>query len=47
MRPYLKNSITKKGLGGVAQGIGPEFKQYPPKKKKLEPLFILKTFFSE
>jgi hypothetical protein len=37
MRPYLKKPITKKSAGGVAQGIGPEFKPYclpPPNNKK-------------
>jgi hypothetical protein len=36
MRPYLKKAITKqKRAGGVAQGVGPEFKsQYRIKKQK-------------
>jgi hypothetical protein len=38
MRPISKKAITytqKKGAGGVAQGVGPEFKpQYYKKKKK-------------
>jgi hypothetical protein len=35
MRPYLENTIMKKRAGGVAQGVGPEFKsQYSKKKKK-------------
>jgi hypothetical protein len=34
MRPYLEKPITKTA-GGVAQGVGPEFKpQYHAKKKK-------------
>jgi hypothetical protein len=34
MRPYQKNQSQKRG-GGVAQGVGPEFKpQYCKKKKK-------------
>jgi hypothetical protein len=40
MRPYLKNTQHKKTTGGVAQGIGCEFKpQY--KKKKREKYFLL------
>jgi hypothetical protein len=32
-RPYLKETITKRA-GGVAQGVGPEFKpQYSTKQK--------------
>jgi hypothetical protein len=35
MSPYLKNTHHKKRVGGVAQGVGPEFKpQYWKKKKK-------------
>jgi hypothetical protein len=37
MRPYLKKPIKKGGggIGGVAQGVGPELKpQYQKKKKK-------------
>jgi hypothetical protein len=26
MRPYLEKTFTKKRAGGVAQGVGPEFK---------------------
>jgi hypothetical protein len=26
MRPYLEKPFTKVGLGGEAQGVGPEFK---------------------
>jgi glutamine amidotransferase-like uncharacterized protein len=34
VRPYLEKTLHKKG-GGVAQGVGPEFKpQYCKKKKK-------------
>jgi hypothetical protein len=35
MRSYLKKNPSQKRAGGVAQGIGPEFKpQYCAKKKK-------------
>jgi hypothetical protein len=35
MRPYLKNTQHTKRAGGVAQGIGPEFKpQYRKKMKR-------------
>jgi hypothetical protein len=35
VRLYLKNPITKKRAGGVAQGVGPEFKpQYHKTKKR-------------
>jgi hypothetical protein len=35
VRPYLKNtSHTQKKAGGVAQGVGPEFKPSTTKKKK-------------
>jgi hypothetical protein len=34
VRPYLKKPFTKRA-GGVAQGIGPEFKPQYRKKKKL------------
>jgi hypothetical protein len=35
VRPYLKNTRHKKKAGGVAQGIGLEYKpQYQKKKKK-------------
>jgi hypothetical protein len=37
MRPYLKKSFTKKA-GGVAQGIGPEFK---PQYRKIIILIIV------
>jgi hypothetical protein len=33
MRPYLENTHHKKKAGGVAQGIGPEFKPQCCKKK--------------
>jgi hypothetical protein len=26
MRPYLEKTLHKKGAGGVARGVGPEFK---------------------
>jgi hypothetical protein len=36
-RPYLDKTLHKKRAGGVAQGVGPEFKpQYHQKKKKNE-----------
>jgi hypothetical protein len=39
----LKKPTTKKG-GGVAQGVGPEFKhQYYKKKKKEAILYMIKT----
>jgi hypothetical protein len=46
--PISKKPITKKRAGGVAQGVGPEFKpQYHGKKmkfqKKKNPLKILDT----
>jgi hypothetical protein len=35
MRPYLEKPHHKKWAGGVAKGVGPEFKpQYCKKKKK-------------
>jgi hypothetical protein len=35
MRTYLEKTHHKKRTGGVAQGVGPEFKpQYHQKKKK-------------
>jgi hypothetical protein len=34
MKPYLKNPITKKRAGGVAEGVHPEFKPLLQKKKK-------------
>jgi hypothetical protein len=37
MKPYLEKTYCKKRAGGVAQGIGPEFKpQYLKKKKKIK-----------
>jgi hypothetical protein len=33
--PILKTAIRKKGAGGVAQGVGPEFKSQYHKKKFL------------
>jgi hypothetical protein len=32
----LKKPITKKRAGGVAQGVGPEFKPWYRKKKRKE-----------
>jgi hypothetical protein len=35
MRHYLETKPSQKGIGGVTQGVGPEFKpQYRKKKKK-------------
>jgi hypothetical protein len=34
MRPYLEKPPHKNGAGGVAQGVGPEFKPQHCKKKK-------------
>jgi hypothetical protein len=36
MRPYLEKAPTQERAGGVAQGLGPEFKlQYCKKRKNL------------
>jgi hypothetical protein len=36
MRPYFKKNLSQKKAGGVAQGVGPEFKpQYLKKKKRI------------
>jgi hypothetical protein len=42
MRPYLeKKALHKKRAGGVAQGVGPEFKpQYCKRKKRSERINI-------
>jgi hypothetical protein len=35
VRPYIEKNPSQKRAGGVAQGVGPEFKpQYCKKKKK-------------
>jgi hypothetical protein len=34
MRPYLEKNPSQKRAGGVAQGVGPEFKPYYLKKRK-------------
>jgi hypothetical protein len=35
MRPYLEKNPSQKRAGGVAQGVGPEFKpQYCQEKQK-------------
>jgi hypothetical protein len=34
MRPYLEKNPLKKWVGGVVQGVGPEFKLQNYKKKK-------------
>jgi hypothetical protein len=37
MRPYLDKNPSQKRAGGVAQGVGPEFKpQYCKKRKKFQ-----------
>jgi hypothetical protein len=37
LRPYFKNILPQKRAGGVAQGVGPEFKlQYYKKKKRFK-----------
>jgi hypothetical protein len=48
MRPYLKKTHHKKGAGGVAQGVGPEFNPQKKKEKKrkkggaqMHPCFML------
>jgi hypothetical protein len=44
MRPCLEKSHHKKRAGGVAQGVGPEFKlQYNNNNKKTTLIFLLKT----
>jgi hypothetical protein len=35
MRPYLKKTLHKKRAGGVAQGVGPEFKPQYCKKERI------------
>jgi hypothetical protein len=37
VRPYLEKNLHKKMAGGVAQGVGPEFKPQCLKKKKYNP----------
>jgi hypothetical protein len=34
MRPYVEKILHKKGLGGVAQGVGSEFKPHYCKNKE-------------
>jgi hypothetical protein len=34
MIPYLENTHHTNRAGGVVQGVGPEFKPQPAKKKK-------------
>jgi hypothetical protein len=41
VRPYLEKTHHKKRAGGVAQGVGPEFKLQYHKKKYVPQLFIL------
>jgi hypothetical protein len=44
MRPCLEKNQSQKGAGGVAQGVGPEFKpQHCKKKKEKAAGKILKT----
>jgi hypothetical protein len=43
VRPYLKKNLHKKRAGGVAQGVGPEFKPQYWKKKVI---FSAECFFS-
>jgi hypothetical protein len=38
--PSLKKLITEKRVGGVAQGVGPEFKARYRKKKKKSVIFF-------
>jgi hypothetical protein len=43
-RPYLKKKTPQKRTGGVAQGVGSEFKpQYHQKKKKIEASLLTPT----
>jgi hypothetical protein len=42
MRPYLEKNPSPKRASGVAQGVGPEFKSQPCKKKSCQ---ILKALF--
>jgi hypothetical protein len=44
--PSLKKLITEKRVGGVAQGVGPEFKARYRKKKKKKCHIFLNVFFS-
>jgi hypothetical protein len=37
VRPYLKKTHHQKRAGGVAEGVGLEFKPQYYKKKKVEP----------
>jgi hypothetical protein len=34
VRPCLENTHHRKGAGGVAQSVGPEFKPHDHKKRK-------------
>jgi hypothetical protein len=34
VRPYLEKMLHKKGAGGVAEGVGPEFKPSTAKKEE-------------
>jgi hypothetical protein len=46
MRPYLKKTHHKKRAGGVAQGVGPEFKPQCHKRKrvKMKPIKLFKKW---
>jgi hypothetical protein len=44
-RPCLEKNPSQKRAGGVAQGVGPEFKpQYQKKKKKRKEKFLQNAF---
>jgi hypothetical protein len=38
-RPYIKKKTSRKRVGGVPQGVGPEFKPQYHKKKKKKAMF--------
>jgi hypothetical protein len=44
VKPYLEKNPSQKRAGGVAQGIGPEFKPQYQKKKKCS-CFIFGFYF--
>jgi hypothetical protein len=41
MRPYLEKKQSQKRTGGMAQGVGPEFKPQYCKKNRSLPLGLL------
>jgi hypothetical protein len=43
VRPYLEKTHHKRRAGGVAQGVGPEFKPQYPKKPKTKQNWIKQT----